>query len=517
VGPERTLVVIEGLATTGAKVVWDVGLPSERYLPASSYDALFFSVPAGVSPGDHPVAIETVSGRSHPVNFRVAGVRTNSQPRVDDIMLIEANFQPDGTVRAVLYVQGPNVDVGADVLVDGSAKASQAHKVIIADLFGADEKILGYSIRHYLARIVPLEPYKVGSEIRIQFRNEAGELSSARNYKLPLDAASLDSDGDGIPDAVETGVFDNGSGTPLDMRVLGADPFRKDVFVEIDVMNGITHKPSPRLFELARTMFANAPVINPFGRNGINLVIDATGTVPHWNLIEFVTAHNTTTKTASFDVLRRENFTRSRWGLYHYAIWAEAHPEGYSGKSNIDFKGTGVGNGFFVTLSEFPLSYQTLKSQVATFVHELGHNLGQRHGGNNDSRYKPNYWSVMSYAWQLRTGHDDSFRIEKPTCTQIYYGRPGTTEPNGKLPNPVGIVLDYSEGMGPELSGNNGTLREDTGVCGQPIDWNRDGTISNQGVNAIVDQDDPTASVVTDFANWPNLKFSGPMIGGARP
>ena len=31
-------------------------------------------------------------------------------------------------------------------------------------------------------------------------------------------------------------------------------------------------------------------------------------------------------------------------------------------------------------------------------MHELGHNLGLRHGGGDDTRCKPNYLSIMSYA-----------------------------------------------------------------------------------------------------------------------
>ena len=39
--------------------------------------------------------------------------------------------------------------------------------------------------------------------------------------------------------------------------------------------------------------------------------------------------------------------------------------------------------------------------QAGTFMHELGHNLGLRHGGTDESNYKPNYLSVMNYAFQF--------------------------------------------------------------------------------------------------------------------
>lgn len=34
-------------------------------------------------------------------------------------------------------------------------------------------------------------------------------------------------------------------------------------------------------------------------------------------------------------------------------------------------------------------------------MHELGHNLGLKHGGNDGKDHKPNYFSVMNYTWQI--------------------------------------------------------------------------------------------------------------------
>ena len=41
--------------------------------------------------------------------------------------------------------------------------------------------------------------------------------------------------------------------------------------------------------------------------------------------------------------------------------------------------------------------------QKGTLMHELGHNLGLLHGGNNDINCKPNYLSVMNWAFQFPT------------------------------------------------------------------------------------------------------------------
>ena len=39
----------------------------------------------------------------------------------------------------------------------------------------------------------------------------------------------------------------------------------------------------------------------------------------------------------------------------------------------------------------------TDSEKVGTFAHELGHNLGLRHGGSEDINYKSNHLSIMNY------------------------------------------------------------------------------------------------------------------------
>jgi hypothetical protein len=518
----RALVIIRGQNLENARIIWDAGLASARVLKGALQGAVLFSIPPGTIPGDHRVAVENDDGRSAEMVIEVLPGVPRAVPRVDHVTLVQTSFQPDGTVATTLYVQGPNVDVSATVLVDGTDHASVAHKALPNDLVGTDPSVLGFPIQHYLTRLVPLSPRPVGSHIVIQVRNEGGEISAERNFQLPVSAETIDSDGDGIPDIVELNGYDaEGAGsTRVDLKALGADPFRKDVFVELDVMQNISRPPmqrqgaQPGTIEVVREMFANAPILNPLGPSGINLFVDASGTVPFWPVLEFRAAHDQDRGVASFGMLKNEHFTPARRGLFHYAIWGRAHPLGWSGESNIDYETTKVGNDFMITLDGLTSPYQTLKTQAATFAHEFGHNLGQRHGGSDHVAYKPNYWSVMSYAWQTRTGWTDAERARIPTCAQIYYGAPDAIEVNGALPPVVGFVIDYSEGMGPDLVTNDGSLSEKKGVCGQPIDWNGDGLIADAGVSASVAIDSPLAIRIADHPNWPNLLFDGPRLGG---
>src|SRR5262249_36501209 len=40
--------------------------------------------------------------------------------------------------------------------------------------------------------------------------------------------------------------------------------------------------------------------------------------------------------------------------------------------------------------------------EASTWMHELGHNLGLRHGGDEDTNDTPNYLSVMNYQYQYQ-------------------------------------------------------------------------------------------------------------------
>ncbi len=83
-----------------------------------------------------------------------------------------------------------------------------------------------------------------------------------------------DSDGDGLPDSWEIhGVDLDDDGTvDLDLPAMGADPMHKDIFLEIDAMDG--HELEQLSVDLVVQAFANAPVTNPDGSSGIALHVD---------------------------------------------------------------------------------------------------------------------------------------------------------------------------------------------------------------------------------------------------
>jgi hypothetical protein len=97
------------------------------------------------------------------------------------------------------------------------------------------------------------------------------QLCSSVNVLLP------DADGDGIADVFELFGCADSTGF-LDFPGMGAHPFKKDIFVEADIMVGVTAEPGA--LQDVIDAFAAAPVLNPDGTTGITLHIDASGSVP---------------------------------------------------------------------------------------------------------------------------------------------------------------------------------------------------------------------------------------------
>jgi len=111
-------------------------------------------------------------------------------------------------------------------------------------------------------------------------------------YEVEL-GRDLDPDGDAIPTEWETIGYDaDGDGAiDVDLAVLGADPMRKDIFVEIDCVfsdgrgdgdytddQDHNHCPTQPAVMAAVQAFADAPVDNPDGTTGVQLHVD-TGTL----------------------------------------------------------------------------------------------------------------------------------------------------------------------------------------------------------------------------------------------
>jgi len=250
-----------------------------------------------------------------------------------------------------------------------------------------------------------------------------GSMNAAASFEFDFDLG--DRDGDGLLDDWETdGIDIDGDGTlEIDLPSYGADPDRKDIFVEIDVMSGVPFgQPAQDAIYDVIEAFANAPasmVDNPNGAGGVNLHVewddgDAPST-PGGNANLSGAGWPTqfdAIKAASFGSPDDRNpvgfwqtdFRPIRMLVFRYCLWANEvvnNGKKISGIAEI------TGNDLVVAAGSVGTWWSSvLRDALAgTFMHELGHTLSLLHGGKGSPEqamiaYKPNYSSVMSYAYQ---------------------------------------------------------------------------------------------------------------------
>lgn len=306
--------------------------------------------------------------------------------------------------------------------------------------------------------------------------------------------AVADTDGDGIKDGDEV----LGTLAGLDLPAMGVSPLHKDILIEYDwfddniepgVCGPHSHKPIPLTLNSVSATFAAAPVANPDGITGVNMIHDTGqgGVFNGGNLIVDADAVlSTGVSGAEYLSYKSANFAANRNGYFHYVIL----PHRYNVSSTSSGQAEIFGDDMIVSLycSSSP------GNVAKTIVHELGHNLNLRHGGNTNCNYKPNYNSVMNYLYQF-PGVDTN-------CTP-----PGNN------------VIDYSIGDRLTLDENN--LDESVGTCGAPPwDWNGD-TIIDSGVVFDVNVADDlqaatcggTLTTLQDYDDWAHILLGG--IGDA--
>jgi hypothetical protein len=284
----------------------------------------------------------------------------------------------------------------------------------------------------------------------------------------------------------------------------------RTIYVHYDYMVAPDHSdaPDPAGIQL---------VVDAFARHGIALVIDPEHTaIPEHKVITFHTTLDPRCAgpdAVDFFALKQQYFHQTH-PVEHYAIFGY-----YSGTDSFDdfqncrqFPTDGIvdlpqpcqsgmselpGANFVISLGcarwddlnfpdVFPIPQRlwTL-AEAGIFMHELGHNLGLHHGGDDDISYKPNYLSVMNYSYQFGIGRADQLgsNVGDPALTYLDYSEqvlpkggntPGYLD-SANLNELAGLgsgtadLFSYTDThCGPHTAASNG-----------PVDWNGDGSIDS--------------------------------------
>lgn len=327
------------------------------------------------------------------------------------------------------------------------------------------------------------------------------------SQRVPSLAAATDTDGDSLPDAWETGGYDaNGDGVvDVDLPGMGASPNKKDLFVEMDYMSG--RLATTAAFDRIVQTFATAPVSNPDGSTGIKIHLDggaAAGTAYNLgggNQVPYDS--NLQPAESQTDAIKNANFASARKAVFHYMLWADDYDNSCSSGNAF-----AIPNDTFIVTMGPKCGWTTTENMnVGTFIHELGHDLGLTHGGTDHVNYKPNYLSVMNYAFQFngvpRTSGANWFSYSN-------FAPPALNERS--LNESVGLNTSQASTWKTSWKCPNGTTRT-SGAANAGIDWNCDGDTADTASTSI--NGDNTRTTLTAQNNWASIRFGGGDVGGA--
>ena len=309
-----------------------------------------------------------------------------------------------------------------------------------------------------------------------------------------------DIDNDWICDEWERNGADvNGDGIiDLDLPALGARVGQRDIFVEYDAMT-----------DFAPSQAAIDSVVAAFRKHGFELHVLNGGDL---NIPVAAWADN---PWAEFDAVKAQyfgtpaernspnwqNIRRAKRMVFRYCVFAQQYgSSGSSGRAELP------GDDFFVSLGA--QGWQDLRNDLlgnpapfswddvvaGTFMHELGHTLGLRHGGTDHLLYKPNYHSVMNYTWQVpQWAYSGSWILDYSAQAFNDLNENALSEPAGigGHPNHVVPIQTVPDWFVPETG---------------PVDWNRDGDATDIGV--AIDLNGDGLQLLRGFNDWTHLDLS---------
>lgn len=331
----------------------------------------------------------------------------------------------------------------------------------------------------------------------------------------------IDTDGDGLLDVWELEGLDcDGDGTiDVNLPAMGANPNIPDIFVEVDWMV----RPQKKFLwwetqasrSMAPSTAAMRLVYNSFRQHGINLHIDVGpdstdfvtgkkwGSLSGGNEIPYEENFNIS---SSWENTVNSNFSESRYNVFKHCLFINQYDgTTSSGKAN-DIPGQ-----FFVVANQDWVYNGGAISVGGTFMHELGHTLGLCHGGCDHEHYKPNYLSVMNYAFQttglVGTGMIGYSDYKLPDINESHINENSGIDPSG---------LTEGTRLGTTLFYRTSNQRDVSPISRVAIDFNNNGTMENDvsfDLNPDGNVYDKPIATLKSHEDWSGIIYNGGEIG----
>ena len=328
----------------------------------------------------------------------------------------------------------------------------------------------------------------------------------------------------------------------VDLPHMGVQLDRPNVFVHLDWMDdGVAgHNQQLRQAAIDRVIRAYDQVPVTYRgatRPGINLVIDEgpgstiTPGGATWGALSRAGALPWSQglltgwrdpgydETKMYDLVRTRLAPAGRLPIFHYGI-----APSYIVPSRKDAKGldeydstSGLARSwwFIVSLGGWTGGTGSDNEQTGTLLHEFGHSLGLKHGGEDDGQYKPNYPSVMNYLFQTNgvpTGASVAFDYSRITTPDL--AEATVTEAGGVSLGAAAGTL----GTGHRCSDGKGGFTSVVVAALSPIDWSCDGKSNTAGAGFDVNGENGQTVLTGSTSDWSRLQFKRGGVGlGKNP
>jgi len=457
-----------------------------------------------------------------------------SQRGVEKLLISSGALVPFWTrTNGFIEILASNVTIDF-VLVGGthtSRSAGQWSGAAIASSAINTESGYGKSV----VRLFP-QTAEIGTNSAAEWTNVEWMTPGGRN---DVPASATDADNDGIPDTAEVS---GGTFAGIGLHSLGARLNQRDIFIEVDFMDSTDAGVIPKREALQK-------VVDSFSAKNFKVHFDAGTTfsqailssdfnlgqtrarVPYEKCVTFdskTCTSNISSRRSIYD-WKDEFMELRRLPIFHYMLFGSSQKN--TGEGDSSGLAELSGNDLLITLGGYGLKDIAGRSrnvlinwQAGTVMHELGHNLGLEHGGNEATNEKPNYWSVMNYLYALN-GLDPDAR--SGSAYLRWRNDKGDKTPSscdliaGPCGDPNQFVISFSDGISKDLD-ESGLLEKDNigrgANSGAYADWNMDGSLTEAPQSRDLNGDDKT-TVLKDYNDWANLvlAFSKRLQGQSGP